>query len=416
MPHNIKKLQDKLSEHNIVFLFVGVILLICGAASDITINAYSIKILNPYWQIVIAITGIFLICIGIYLTFNKSSIIRDVNDSKKISSEIDFLNAYLVFIKPDINLSDRYIDIINKHFNQLSTEVKRLNDNENWDALLSVKQRLREYFEYSGRYNDGVKFGKWYISALEKLGKKEEEIWTKIKHVGYLLILAEQHEPARKLINGAIEELATLKISEAVYECYFYGYRYLGISYQRDIISGNIILAKKYFEKAGEIIKHFDRNEFKQKELQARLLGNIGNIAFSEGNFLDALNSYKKSQYLFKDVDDQEHIGIAKLQMAQTLIASEANIEDAPALLNDAHLIFIEIGWLEGEARIAEQYARYYEFKAMKCHSDGKKYIEQALSSANQGFQLFKRIGLERAAGRVEELKYHIETFLKSNY
>ena len=145
-------------------------------------------------------------------------------------------------------------------------------------------------------------------------------------------------------------------------------------------------------------------------------MGNIGNIAFSEGNFLDALNSYKKSQYLFKDVGDQEHIGIAKLQMAQTLIASEANIEDAPALLNDAHLIFIEIGWLEGEARIAEQYARYFEHKAMKYHSDGIKYIEQALSCANQGFQLFKRIGLERAAGSVEELKHHIVTFLKSNY
>ena len=89
-----------------------------------------------------------------------------------------------------------------------------------------------------------------------------------------------------------------------------------------------------YERKIKEMQDHFPvlrkniENEFKQKELHARLLGNIGNIAFSEGNFLDALNSYKKSQYLFKDVDDQEHIGIAKLQMAQTLIASTGTIVD----------------------------------------------------------------------------------------
>lgn len=207
-----------------------------------------------------------------------------------------------------------------------------------------------------------------------------------------------------------------LNISESVYECYFYSYRYLGISYQRDIISGNILLAKKYFEKAEETIKHFDRNECKKNELQARILGNIGNIALLEGNFIDALNEYKKSHDLFVEVSDKEHIGISKLQMAQTLIASETNIQDVPALLNDAHLIFIEIGWLEGEARISEQYARYYEQQAMRCHSNGKKYIEQALCSANQGFQIFKRIGLERAAGRVEELKKNIEDFSKLNY
>jgi hypothetical protein len=341
---------------------------------------------------------------------NKSS-----ESAQADQKEIGFLSAFLAFIKPDTDLSDRYSDMISRQFVQLSTEVNKLEKNQDWQTLLFVKQRLREYFEYSGKYCDGVEFGRMYVRALDWLKQPEEAIWTKVKHVGYLLILAEQHELGRREILDALERLSILPVtrSDSVYECYFYCYRYLGISYQRDTISGDMKVAKEYFQKARECIDFFKHNERKRRELHARLLGNLGNVALTERRFSDALNNYKESHDLFVEVGDREHIGIAKFKIAQTRIASKDGIEDAPALLDAAHLMFIEIGWLEGEARIAEQYARYYEYKAEKSDSGTEKYIELALNYVHQSQSLYRRIGLAGTDRRIDELQSRLEDMAK---
>lgn len=64
----MKSLQDKLSENNIIFLSIGVILLLSGSASGVSIGTFSFNIQNQYLQIVIVVTGILLIIFGIYLT------------------------------------------------------------------------------------------------------------------------------------------------------------------------------------------------------------------------------------------------------------------------------------------------------------------------------------------------------------
>lgn len=319
--------------------------------------------------------------------------------------ELDFLKALLIFVKPETELSDSYSSIISRQYDQLLIEVKKLEKKQDWQTLLSVKRILREYFEYSGKYLDGVEFGRMYVLALEQMGQAEEAIWTSVKHVGYLLVLAGRHELARKKLKESLEMLAPRPQTSSTCECYFYCYRYLGISYQRDDIAGDANVAAEYFQKAKGYIDFFKHNERKQKELYARLLGNLGNIALEKQNYSEALGNYQESHNLFLELDDQEHIGISKLKIAETYISSEEGIDHAAGFLDAANLIFIEMGWLEGEARVAEQYARIYEYKARKARALKDQYIENSMNAAKRSEALFRRIGLERSVGRIEELK-----------
>ncbi|MCK4762231.1 MAG: nucleotide-binding protein, partial [Candidatus Aminicenantes bacterium] len=80
-----------------------------------------------------------------------------------IDTEIDFLRSYLTFIHPKTRISDSYADILSRRLDSLRTEVKKLEDSQNWGKLLEVKSRLREYFEFSGRLEEGIEFGKAFL-------------------------------------------------------------------------------------------------------------------------------------------------------------------------------------------------------------------------------------------------------------
>jgi hypothetical protein len=323
------------------------------------------------------------------------------------AKEVDFIKAYISFVQPDTPLTDSYSEILSKHYSKIRSEILRLEKQSDWDSLLEVKRRLREYFEYSGRYLDGVEFGTRYVRALDEIGEQLEAIWTKVKHVGYLLILAGKHKAGRTVILDALSELkARDDSSDSARELLFYCYRYLGISFQRDNLSGNLGKAREFFEKADEVVGSFDKNVQKQNELRARLLGNLGNLALDSGSFATALESYQLMLDIFVERGDLEHIGIANLKVAEAIVASGKNLKNAFPHLKAAESVSLTLGWIEGQARVLEQEGRAYERLAAACPRAARKeeYRRKCVTAALNSKALFERIENQRGLGRVESL------------
>src|SRR5207249_2938728 len=113
-------------------------------------------------------------------------------------------------------------------------EIVRLESKGDWYRLIEVKKRLREYFEYSGRYLDGSELGKLFVHALQELGENREAAWTQVKQIGYLLILAGRHTEGRKEISNVLKTLPSAAPTDpSINVLRFYCNRYLGISFQR---------------------------------------------------------------------------------------------------------------------------------------------------------------------------------------
>ena len=344
-------------------------------------------------------------------------LIRREIESRVDRYEVDFLKAYLSIIRPQTPLSSTYSDIITNDYDRLRAAVRELEHREDWEALLEVKSRLGEYFEYRGKYDDGVEFGELYARALEKLDNKEQAIWIRVKHLGYLLILAGKHERGRDQITEALLKFDTLDNpdSESVRECKFYCYRYLGISWMRDnrIVDKHEAMerARKYFEAADRMVQSFPEDSKKYKELRARLLGNLGNLALEQGRIEEALANYRRSLGLFQQVEDPEHIGIAHLQIAQSQIKGNVTDDNTDMLLDKAEAIFLDLGWVEGQARVMEQRARLHRLRSLAAESakDGAKHSKMSTRWASNSKVLYESIGLRKAAGRVDELAEEME-------
>src|SRR5207244_348768 len=116
---------------------------------------------------------------------------------------------YLKIIDPDLAPSDRYADILSSHLEAISRETDRLRECGDWKTLLEIRVRLREYFEYSGRYKDGWKFGFAYADALQALELQHEYWWVQVKDVGYMLILDGQYVRGRQQIESVLDEVST---------------------------------------------------------------------------------------------------------------------------------------------------------------------------------------------------------------
>ena len=196
------------------------------------------------------------------------------------SEEMDLIKAFVRFIRPDTALTSTYSDILTQRLHDIRAEVARLESRGDWGTLLKVRQRLREYFEYSGNYLLGVAFGRLFVRALQESGDHTEAAWAAVKNVGYLLILAAKHAEGRKEIASVLDGIPSLLPSPSLPVLKFYCNRYLGISFQRDDIAPDLTKAKTYFDQAAACIETVGQTSPIWKELHARLLGNYGNLAF----------------------------------------------------------------------------------------------------------------------------------------
>jgi tetratricopeptide (TPR) repeat protein len=321
--------------------------------------------------------------------------------------EIFIFKALQLLITEDLTLSSSLSEIILRQMNRLNGAVEQFIKQQDWDSLISLKEILREVFEYTGEYSIGVKFGRAFVLAYEAASQKIEAIWASVKNVGYLLILSGNHKDGRKELNNSINKLSFFpQNSPSVIECLFYAHRYMGISYQRDLYTGNFQEAILHFDECYKYLNKIDDPE-KHDELYARYLGNQGNIATDEKNYTDAIKSYKESLKLFTEIGDKEHIGIANLQIAETLILDKgAALNEKPdSYLVRANMLFNEIGWVEGQARVFKQYAKIYKEKAYQTNNldDKKEFESTSLDYAEQSLALYKQINVKKQIGRMEE-------------
>lgn len=333
--------------------------------------------------------------------------IRNALDSRIELNEIGLISAYVKFIHPDTSLTDTYSLILAKRLDDIREDISHLERKADWHMVVEVKRRLREYFEYSGRYLEGVNFGRIFHKALNEIGDSQEAVWTMVKQVGYLLILAGRHTEGRKAINDVLAALPAKNSSElATKVLRFYCNRYLGISYQRDPLHANPKRAAAYFDAAQACIDRIEKTCSTRKELQARLWGNYGNLAFDNGRLQDALDYYAKSRDLFLELTDDEHIGIAHFQIGKTALALNFDLEDARTNLSTAASIFIQLGWIEGQGNVHEQYSLLYEHLHATSRTERAKnqYLQLAIENANRALACFERIDNQKRLGGVESV------------
>lgn len=329
------------------------------------------------------------------------------------SKEIDFIKAFITFIEPDTLLTDSYSQILCGHYNTLCAELQRLEQRRDWQSLLDVKKRLREYFEYCGKYAEGVEAGRRYVRALEALGETYEALWVRVKHIAWLLILAGKHQAGRQLLSDVVNTVKKSKAMKVEKELLFYCHRYLAISFHRDRSSGDLRKAQCHLERARTLADGFAAGTSKRMELDARLSANWGNLALERRQFSKALKCYKDSLRLFLELGDQEHIGIANLQLAEAAITSGDFKLEVKQHLETAEAIFLRLGWIEGHARVLEQVALRLAsiLRQNPCNDDGPTTLKAATTAAQNAWVLFQRVGHQRGMGRVDELLRRLQAF-----
>lgn len=271
--------------------------------------------------------------------------------------EVDFLRAYLDFIDPEkIELASTYADILREHYAEIKAKIKDLHHDSDWSALIGVKQRLREYFEYSGQYSDGIEFGYQYAKAMDDLGCPYEANWARMKDVGYLQILAGDYSDGITAINGVLKKKQRWSRHANKHEVArleFYCYRYLAIANHRDPEIASLSKSRQCLDKAENCIRTLSARSNAHRELFPRLLRNRGHLAMEENDFKGALAFYRRALKRFVTLRDVEHIGITKLAIARAELQSPCTDQTtAHQYLLDAERAFIAIGWLEGQLRV----------------------------------------------------------------
>jgi hypothetical protein len=337
--------------------------------------------------------------------------IRSALKNEPQFEEMDLLKAYISFIHPQTSFADSYANILARKMQDIRRELVRLESSGesmgDWYTLIEVKKRLREYFEYSGRYLEGAEIGRLFARALQKSGEDHEAAWTRVKQIGYLLILAGEHNAGRKEISQVLAALQSGDLTDATNNVLrFYCNRYLGISFQRDDVTGSLERAQRYFDEAMKCIDAMSESSTERREMHARLLGNRGNLALQRREPGHAIEFYKASHKIFLELDDMEHIGIAKLQIAQTIIAGAGNPEAAGTYLDGAENIFIKLGWVEGQGRVYEQFSMMNELLARRASEESVKFhhLCLAMEHAKRARALFVQIDTQKKLGAIEVL------------
>ena len=328
----------------------------------------------------------------------------------------DLIHAYLTFIDPDVSPSDRYADILSHHLGSIHDSVDRLRRDGDWKTLLEIRSRLREYFEYSGRYEDGYNFGLAFADALTALDLHHERRWCQVKDIGYMLILDDNHSEGRTYIRSVLTELEddnTDALINANATLSFYAYRYLGISNER-AKKPDFEEARKCFGLARNAISPLFEASSDYLALSARITRNFGNLACDEGDFFEALKCHHSCLGTFHKLEDLEHEGIACLKIGETLIRQNApGGPDPVPYLTTAQSAFAQIAWLEGQGRVHQQFARRYLAQARRVHGAAAcKLADQALQEAETARGIFKRMKSERFRGRIDALIDEIREYL----
>lgn len=232
--------------------------------------------------------------------------------------EVDILKALLSFVPADTKSGESYSAILSRRYDLISAKIMELEQRPDLELLLQVKQRLAEYFEHSAEYKRGIEFGRRYVRVLSALGEQVEALWCSVKLVGYLLVLKKDHGAGRRELLDVAREVETWTETEDTAELLAYCYRYLSISYLRDKEGGDIEKARAFLRRAVARAGQLPAYSKRRRELEARHAGNQGNIALESDDSQQAVEFHAQSLRLFEELEDDEHIGIEHLKLAES--------------------------------------------------------------------------------------------------
>ncbi len=374
-----------------------------------------IDILTQQWSLIVIILGGIAALVAFGDKFLSLLLkLRDLtkkNQPKSITqNEVDFLHSFLRIIDEDISLNSRVSDVLERHVEDLAREIRHLHRSSNWNKILQIRMRLREYFEYSSQYEKAIEFGRAYEAALKATGDVAEARWVRVKDIGYMLILAEQHKNGREEIQWVLDNLPSPAVGGEMVELRFYAHRYIGISYLR---SRKLALqsAEQSFFSAQKVIA--DAGVQNYPELSARIEGNFGNVALMTNQLDTALVRFEQSLRLFEQVDDVEHLGIANLRIAETL--NKGIKQGGDVYLDLAQQYFSRIGWVEGVGRVHFERSLMYRNDAMASTSSEHRVevLKRAAREIEIALQIFNGIRSGRWVGRSEQLCIEIRSASK---
>jgi len=223
-----------------------------------------------------------------------------------------------------------------------------------------------------------------------------------------MYILNGEHKKGRSELKALIQgplftQEPTFKQGEALFYCY----RYIGISYQREINNSGLEKAEDYFNKANKQLKYLKQSYAEQcKALDARLLRNYGNLYQTKGEYNEALELYAESLNLFELMEDEEHIGITHVHIAQTLISRGTDIEECVYHLETVKNISSKIGWMSGEIASSINYGRLNILLSERSNNylEKVKFLSNAKSNLLNAQSILFRTDEKYWIGRTHEL------------
>jgi hypothetical protein len=194
----------------------------------------------------------------------------------------------------------------------------------------------------------------------------------------------------------------------------FYAYRYYGISFHRagwddhSERERNLCRAEEYYAKAKDCMSAVKARDPKQAvELEARILGNEGNLAETRKQYELAYDLHQHSLRLFesREPKDREHIGSAHWHLAEALLMdpNERDLSKAQQHLKTAELHILALGWREGTAKVYKYESKYYERMAEIERDRRVEHLTEARDAAHKARVLYREMKRQAEEQTMEE-------------
>ena len=338
------------------------------------------------------------------------------------AADVALIYTFRRILDQKVRLTTPLSEVIRKNINLLASGLDHLVRARRGREYVPMKRTLRHYFEYTGDYDRGVQFGATDLAATDAVVGGHERLWTRVKYIGYLSILAGHYHDARGELRSCANELASIEadfrargenLPQPLVRLRFYIHRYLGIAWLRDEVaseSERFEKAREQFEMARSTLGRV-ASEDERGKLEARVIRNLGNVAMEAGEHETAISLLEQSLVRFETTDDREHLGIAYLQFAKALIRSGDYGGRALRALKRADTHLTELGWVEGKGRLAEQRAALEVLLAENSDDirEKREHLSKARDWAIQSASEFKLIGHRPGQARITALLARIK-------
>jgi len=279
--------------------------------------------------------------------------------------------------------------------------------NQRWQALVDLQDRLRDYWELRGYWSEQQR---WCQHALEGCFQLAVDLPTSVDNrhkkghfslaLCWIRLNQDKFDEARSEANEAIETLMPIKDQNGI----AVAYRHLGLV---DKLQGEFEQGRGYPDRAK---KHFDRSkEHYQVALEiwqrldnereiSSVLGNMGHLLIAQGRYSKARAFLRQALAIRREINDASRISTTLRGLGQ-LDELEGRFESAAACYGEALKIARQVGDRLSAGRAALERAE------LDCKRGNYQRAIRLAVQADESFQsLNKTAFIERDARRVKKL------------